>query len=129
MCMAYTFQAPNNNHSNNQFSSRRSFFKSAALPLLTASVAMATPALVLADDADTFEDNLAMPSLSEEELKKQQEAELAERLRLKRELQKKKSRPMDFKESMKREKEMQGSLKMSKEETRDAMCEELGRGC
>ena len=54
---------------------------------------------------------------------------MAARLKKKAELQKKASRPMNFKDSMAREAEMQQSLKKSKEEKRNAMCEELGRGC
>ncbi len=54
---------------------------------------------------------------------------MAERLRRKAELQKAASKPMTIKESMEVEKKKQNSLQKSKEERRDAMCEELGRGC
>mmetsp|Transcript_8054 Transcript_8054/g.10319 ORF Transcript_8054/g.10319 Transcript_8054/m.10319 type:complete len:137 (-) Transcript_8054:297-707(-) len=84
------------------------------------------PTVVIADD-DTFADDLSMPS--EEELKKQRDADMAERLRKKAELQRKASRPMDFKESMKLERERQEGMKKDKAEKRDALCEELGRGC
>lgn len=48
----------------------------------------------------------------------------------KRELQKKAGSPRNFAESVKQERERQSDLKkLTKEERRDAMCEELGRGC
>lgn len=54
---------------------------------------------------------------------------MAERLRRKAELQKKASTPTSFGESMKSEKAKQAALKKSQDERRNAMCEELGRGC
>ena len=54
---------------------------------------------------------------------------MAERLRKKAELQKAASKPINFKESMEVEKKKQEALKKSKEERRNALCEELGRGC
>ena len=54
---------------------------------------------------------------------------MKERLRKKAELQKAKSQPATFQDSMKREKEKQDALKKSKIERRNALCEELGRGC
>ena len=36
---------------------------------------------------------------------------------------------MDFGASLKAEKEKQNELKKTKEERRNALCEELGRGC
>ena len=54
---------------------------------------------------------------------------MAERLKRKAELQKKMSRPMNYKESMDAEKNRQKDMKKSKEEMRSALCEELGRGC
>lgn len=54
---------------------------------------------------------------------------MAERLRRKAELQKAKSKPASFMESMEAEKKKQDALKKSKEERRNALCEELGRGC
>ena len=51
------------------------------------------------------------------------------RLRRKAELQKKASKPQTFGESLKGEKTKQKSLEKTKQERRDAMCEELGRGC
>jgi hypothetical protein len=55
---------------------------------------------------------------------------MAARVARKRELQKKASRPMDYKESMKAEVGRQTDIKKkSKEEMRIALCEELGRGC
>ena len=108
---------------------RRNFLEKALVStaFVSSAVNIVLPVSSAFADGDTFEDDLSMPS--EDEVKKQQEAELAERLRRKAELQKKVSRPLDFKESMKREKEMQDSLKKSQAEKRAAMCEELGRGC
>lgn len=55
---------------------------------------------------------------------------MQEKLRRKAELQKKASKPMEFKESFKVERERQKEMSSkSKEERRNAMCEELGRGC
>jgi hypothetical protein len=54
---------------------------------------------------------------------------MKERLRRKAELMKAKSRPATFQESFKQEGEKQSSLKKSQTERRNAMCEELGRGC
>jgi hypothetical protein len=51
-------------------------------------------------------------------------------LRRKAELQKQAAAPKGLAESMKAEKEKQGEIKkLSKEERRNALCEELGRGC
>jgi len=59
-----------------------------------------------------------------------QDAALAEKLRKKAELQKKAARPATFSASlegeMQKKKEMSA---MSKEEKRNRLCEELGRGC
>lgn len=54
---------------------------------------------------------------------------MAERLRRKAELQKKASKPASFSESLVAEKKKKDELKKSKEERRNALCEELGRGC
>jgi hypothetical protein len=54
---------------------------------------------------------------------------MKERLRIKAELKQKASKPMGYKESMQQEKNKQKSLKKTKDEERNAMCEELGRGC
>jgi len=54
---------------------------------------------------------------------------MAERLRRKAELQKKASKPVSFGESLAAEKQKKDELKKSKEERRNALCEELGRGC
>ena len=54
---------------------------------------------------------------------------MAERLRRKAELQKKNAKPMNYSESMKAEKEKQKELQKSGAERRNALCEELGRGC
>jgi predicted transcriptional regulator len=53
----------------------------------------------------------------------------AERLRVKAELQKKNAKPATFKDSFAAEKEKQKALQKTKEERRNALCEELGRGC
>mmetsp|Transcript_20452 Transcript_20452/g.41671 ORF Transcript_20452/g.41671 Transcript_20452/m.41671 type:complete len:103 (-) Transcript_20452:992-1300(-) len=60
---------------------------------------------------------------------KRKDAAMAERLKRKAELQKKMSRPMNYQESMKAEQERQKGMKKSKQEMRNALCEELGRGC
>ncbi len=57
------------------------------------------------------------------------EAALQERLRRKAELQNQARRPMGYSASMEAEKRKQQSLKKTKEEQRNALCEELGRGC
>jgi hypothetical protein len=51
------------------------------------------------------------------------------KLKRKAELQKASSKPIGFKENMEAEKRKQDSLLKTKEQRRDAMCEELGRGC
>lgn len=55
---------------------------------------------------------------------------MAERLRRKAELQKKAATPTKFSDSLTKEMEKKKELRsQTKEERRDAMCEELGRGC
>ena len=54
---------------------------------------------------------------------------MAERLRKKAELQKKMARPTNYVDSLKNEQAKKKELQKSKEERRNAMCEELGRGC
>ena len=55
---------------------------------------------------------------------------MAARIRRKLELQKEKSAPKTFVESFESERNKQKELKsQTKEERRNAMCEELGRGC
>jgi len=54
---------------------------------------------------------------------------MAARLARKAELQKKAARPISFTESLKSEKTKQKELEKSKAERRNALCEELGRGC
>jgi hypothetical protein len=59
-----------------------------------------------------------------------QEAIMAARIRRKLELQKEKSAPKTFTESFESERNKQKELKsQTKEERRNALCEELGRGC
>jgi len=66
---------------------------------------------------------------SEEEEKARAKAEMDERIRRKLELQKKGNKPTTFGESFQKEKEKKAELVKSKEERRNALCEELGRGC
>lgn len=55
---------------------------------------------------------------------------MAARLKRKAELQKAAAQPRTFGESFVGEMSKQGQMKkQTKEERRDAMCEELGRGC
>ena len=54
---------------------------------------------------------------------------MAERLRIKAELQKRSTKPMSFSENFAAEQEKQKTLQKTKEERRNALCEELGRGC
>lgn len=55
---------------------------------------------------------------------------MEERLRRKAELQKQAAQPKTFADSFKNEMQKQNQLKsQTKEERRNAMCEELGRGC
>jgi hypothetical protein len=55
---------------------------------------------------------------------------MAEKLRRKAELQKKAAQPRGLVESINSERSKQKEFnKQSKEERRNAMCEELGRGC
>jgi len=55
---------------------------------------------------------------------------MAARLKRKAELQKKAAQPTSFFDSLQNEKQKQQEFsKASKEERRNALCEELGRGC
>ena len=55
---------------------------------------------------------------------------MAERLRRKAELQKQASKPSSYKDSLKSELERnKGRKQLTQEEKRNALCEELGRGC
>ena len=54
---------------------------------------------------------------------------MEERIRKKMELQKKSAKPTTFAESLEKEKAKKAELSKSKEERRNALCEELGRGC
>jgi len=54
---------------------------------------------------------------------------MEDRIRKKREMQKKATRPGTFQESFVKEQDKQKDLKKTKEQIREAMCEELGRGC
>lgn len=54
---------------------------------------------------------------------------MAERLRKKAELKKKMARPNSYLDSLKVEQSKKKDLQKSQEERRNALCEELGRGC
>lgn len=55
---------------------------------------------------------------------------MAERLKRKAEMQKDLARPATFTESLKKEQERKAKMNgQSQVERRNAMCEELGRGC
>ncbi|KAL7576048.1 hypothetical protein ACA910_000834 [Epithemia clementina (nom. ined.)] len=83
------------------------------------------PPTAVADDVE----DLAMPT-SEEQQKLDEAAAMEAKIKRKLELQKKASRPQAFTENFKGEMERQKEFKQqSKEERRNAMCEELGRGC
>eukprot|EP00594_Rhizosolenia_setigera_P003132 CAMPEP_0178956038 /NCGR_PEP_ID=MMETSP0789-20121207/9980_1 /TAXON_ID=3005 /ORGANISM="Rhizosolenia setigera, Strain CCMP 1694" /LENGTH=158 /DNA_ID=CAMNT_0020637819 /DNA_START=95 /DNA_END=571 /DNA_ORIENTATION=- len=113
----------------NEESGRRAFLV-ASIAAVTSSTIM--PSISLADGFGTDEMVEELEAPSAEELEKQRlahNAEVNERLRRKAELQKKAAKPMNFGESMKAEKAKQDGLKMSKEDRRNALCEELGRGC
>mmetsp|Transcript_21674 Transcript_21674/g.62313 ORF Transcript_21674/g.62313 Transcript_21674/m.62313 type:complete len:142 (-) Transcript_21674:64-489(-) len=105
-----------------QLSASRRAVLEASFGAIMGSVLVSAPAL-----ADEGFGDLDMPS--EEEQKKSEEEAMKERLRRKAELQKAQSRPGNFADSMKAEREKQAALKKSKEERRNALCEELGRGC
>mmetsp|Transcript_4556 Transcript_4556/g.6926 ORF Transcript_4556/g.6926 Transcript_4556/m.6926 type:complete len:138 (+) Transcript_4556:168-581(+) len=100
--------------------SRRAFLSNAVAFGAAAAVSV-LPAF--AEDVD----DLAMPSEAEDKINTA--AEMEERIRKKRELQKKATKPATFKESFSKEQDKQKDLQKSKEERRAALCEELGRGC
>lgn len=112
-------------------SGRRAFLV-ASIAAVTSSTIMPSISLANADGFGTDDMVEELEAPSAEELEKQRQAhnaEVNERLRRKAELQKKAAKPMNFGESMKVEKAKQDGLKMSKEDRRNALCEELGRGC
>uniref|UniRef100_A0A7S4ENB1 Uncharacterized protein n=1 Tax=Pseudo-nitzschia australis TaxID=44445 RepID=A0A7S4ENB1_9STRA len=102
---------------------RRDFLDAA----ISTTAGLAVSSLPIIAGAEEGADDLAMPS--EEEQKKIDADAAAERLRRKAELQKQKSSPINFKDNLAKEREKQKGLQMSKEERRNALCEELGRGC
>ncbi|KAL3796644.1 hypothetical protein HJC23_009944 [Cyclotella cryptica] len=87
------------------------------------SVVVVSPMIAFADDGV---DDLSMPTEDEQ---KAQEAAMQERLRKKAELQAQARKPVGYAESMEAERRKQKSLEKTKEERRQALCEELGRGC
>mmetsp|Transcript_15740 Transcript_15740/g.19190 ORF Transcript_15740/g.19190 Transcript_15740/m.19190 type:complete len:142 (+) Transcript_15740:265-690(+) len=101
-------------------SSRRVFLENS---IISASI-MGFSLPSIAEDAI---DDLSMPS--DEEVEAQAKADMEDRIRRKRELQKKASRPATFGDSLVKEKEKKAELKKSQDERRIALCEELGRGC
>mmetsp|Transcript_17810 Transcript_17810/g.24531 ORF Transcript_17810/g.24531 Transcript_17810/m.24531 type:complete len:147 (-) Transcript_17810:353-793(-) len=105
-------------------SGRKAFLNNALVAAFTA-VTVSSSAPVWADEGTV--DDLAMPS--PEEQKAKEDAEMAARLARKAELQKKAAKPTSFADSLKSEKAKQKDLVKSKEERRNALCEELGRGC
>lgn len=115
----YSLNARRNGHDSklSTVNDRRVFLGSSVMAGFTFFTSM--PAFA---DAD-----LSMPS--EAEQAEMQKAEMEARLRRKAELQKKASKPQTFGESLKGEITKQKSLEKTKQERRDAMCEELGRGC
>eukprot|EP00525_Craspedostauros_australis_P008641 CAMPEP_0198134362 /NCGR_PEP_ID=MMETSP1442-20131203/60039_1 /TAXON_ID= /ORGANISM="Craspedostauros australis, Strain CCMP3328" /LENGTH=234 /DNA_ID=CAMNT_0043795505 /DNA_START=610 /DNA_END=1315 /DNA_ORIENTATION=- len=107
---------------NSQLGASRRAFVEAAF----GAAAFVAVAPAFAEDSSL--DDLSMPSEAAD--KAAQDAALAEKLRKKAELQKKAARPATFSASlegeMQKKKEMSA---MSKEEKRNRLCEELGRGC
>eukprot|EP00567_Pseudictyota_dubia_P007500 CAMPEP_0197439816 /NCGR_PEP_ID=MMETSP1175-20131217/6476_1 /TAXON_ID=1003142 /ORGANISM="Triceratium dubium, Strain CCMP147" /LENGTH=147 /DNA_ID=CAMNT_0042969801 /DNA_START=55 /DNA_END=498 /DNA_ORIENTATION=- len=116
-------KAPSSTALNSAPSDRREFVGVAASAL--AFVTANAPA-AWADEQGAVDD-LAMPT--PEEQKAKEDAEMAERLKRKAELQKKMARPASYKSSFQAEMDKQQGMKKSKEERRNALCEELGRGC
>jgi len=105
-----------------QYVDRNSFINSAAASVIGIVVGSEP---VWADEE--VPGDLSMPS--PEEQKAKEEADMAERLKRKAELQKKASKPTSYKSSFEAEQGKQQSMKKTKQELRDSMCEELGRGC
>ncbi|GKY90935.1 hypothetical protein MPSEU_000066300 [Mayamaea pseudoterrestris] len=102
-----------------QASSRRQLLTTAASAIVLGSL----PLVALANV-----DELAMPTADEQA--SADAAAMAERIRRKRELQKKASSPVKFTDKFSKEQEKQKELKsQTQEERRNALCEELGRGC
>lgn len=124
---AFTTNSPTTPRATVVLAAGRRDFLNAAMSATAGLVVASMPTIALAEEAASAADDLAMPS--EEEQKKIDADAAAERLRRKAELQKQKSAPVNFKDSLTKEREKQKGLQMSKEERRNALCEELGRGC
>mmetsp|Transcript_49263 Transcript_49263/g.96371 ORF Transcript_49263/g.96371 Transcript_49263/m.96371 type:complete len:155 (+) Transcript_49263:72-536(+) len=108
--------------------SRRAFLNAAAIGIGSCGwVNMANAELV---DMDMPAD-MPIPDEAEKAAAEQAAKDaMAERIRKKMELQKKKTASLDYGESRKNELEKQGEMsKLTKAQKREAMCEELGRGC
>lgn len=104
---------------------RRSVLRS-VFGVVASSVSL--PHSAWAEEANVGDD-LSMPDAPPPLTPEQEAAFQEERLAKKAALQKKSARPLDYKESIEGEKEKQKELKKSGVERRNAMCEELGRGC
>eukprot|EP00566_Odontella_aurita_P029163 CAMPEP_0113542338 /NCGR_PEP_ID=MMETSP0015_2-20120614/9550_1 /TAXON_ID=2838 /ORGANISM="Odontella" /LENGTH=146 /DNA_ID=CAMNT_0000442381 /DNA_START=246 /DNA_END=686 /DNA_ORIENTATION=+ /assembly_acc=CAM_ASM_000160 len=107
----------------NLIADRRAFVGAAA----ASAFSVVVPSVPAWAEEEGSVDDLAMPS--PEEQKAKEDAEIAERLRRKAELQKKMARPTTYRSSFQSEMDKQEGMKKSKEERRNALCEELGRGC
>mmetsp|Transcript_14058 Transcript_14058/g.18333 ORF Transcript_14058/g.18333 Transcript_14058/m.18333 type:complete len:138 (+) Transcript_14058:131-544(+) len=95
---------------------------------ITAGVVFGTGLLVGTLPAFADVDDLSTPS--EEEQKAAEDAALKAKLKRKAELQKKAARPVGLTNTFKGEMDKQKDFSaQSKSARRDAMCEELGRGC
>uniref|UniRef100_A0A7S3P7X8 Uncharacterized protein n=1 Tax=Amphora coffeiformis TaxID=265554 RepID=A0A7S3P7X8_9STRA len=99
---------------------RRQFMEAGAAALLVGAASSPLPAFALED--------LSEPTPEEKEAA--EKAAYEERLRRKAELQKLKAQPNNFSSGMKAELAKQKEMKSkSKEQQRNDLCEELGRGC
>mmetsp|Transcript_24639 Transcript_24639/g.68032 ORF Transcript_24639/g.68032 Transcript_24639/m.68032 type:complete len:146 (-) Transcript_24639:154-591(-) len=123
---AFTVVSPSTPRTSVVLEAGRRDFLNAAMSTTAGLVMSSMPLVAMADEAQ-ISDDLSMPT--EEEQKKAEADAAAERLRRKAELQKQKSSPTNFKDSLAKEREKQKGLQMSNQERRNALCEELGRGC
>ncbi|CAB9519570.1 expressed unknown protein [Seminavis robusta] len=95
---------------------------------LVASAGAAVGVLIQGNAPALAVDDLAMPSAEEEAA--QRKAEMDARIKLKAELKAKAASPKTFQDGLKAEKEKREKDKsMTQAERRNAMCEDLGRGC
>mmetsp|Transcript_4665 Transcript_4665/g.5167 ORF Transcript_4665/g.5167 Transcript_4665/m.5167 type:complete len:137 (+) Transcript_4665:67-477(+) len=103
------------------FADRRAFLDSSITTGVIALLSVLPPPALAEDSAA---EDLSMPSNEE-----QQKLDMEEKLRKKAELKKKIAKPNTVQESFNKEMDKQQSMKKTKEERRNALCEELGRGC